>query len=66
MGLAGDLLLGPGGQLAGFLDRSKLQEHLRQQRDPQFFHVYQVWELLVLEQWLRKAAMQTARVPAAA
>src|SRR5262249_15483907 len=54
--LADDLLLSPGAQLAGHLDQKKLRQHLVQQRNPQLFNVYQIWELLVLEQWLRKAA----------
>jgi asparagine synthase (glutamine-hydrolysing) len=66
LNLADDLLLGPGSQLTGYLDAAKLREHLRRQREPRQFHVYQVWELLVLEQWLRKAAEQDHTLPAAA
>jgi asparagine synthase (glutamine-hydrolysing) len=54
--LAEDLLLGSGGRVTGFLDKTRLREHLKRQRDPGRFHVYQIWELLVLEQWLRTAA----------
>jgi asparagine synthase (glutamine-hydrolysing) len=64
--LASDLLLGPGGRLTGYLDAAKLREHLRRQQEPREFHVYQVWELLVLEQWLRKAAERDQTLPAAA
>jgi asparagine synthase (glutamine-hydrolysing) len=54
--LANDLLLGPGARIESYLDGQKLRAHLVQQRDPRMFSVYQIWELLVLEQWLRRAA----------
>jgi asparagine synthase (glutamine-hydrolysing) len=54
--LAEELLLAPGARLASHLDPAALRRHLADQRDPSRFHVYQVWEILVLEQWLRKAA----------
>jgi len=54
--LADGLLLGPSARLTGHLDGGRLREHLRRQRDERSFNVYQVWELLVLEQWLRRAA----------
>jgi asparagine synthase (glutamine-hydrolysing) len=54
--LADSLLLGPDAFLTDYLDRQHLRQHLRNQRDPQHFHVYQIWALLVLEQWLRQAA----------
>jgi asparagine synthase (glutamine-hydrolysing) len=54
--LAEESLLGPGGRVTQFLDKSRLREHLTRQRDPNHFHVYQMWELLILEQWLRTAA----------
>jgi asparagine synthase (glutamine-hydrolysing) len=54
--LADDLLLEESGQLIRQLDRDALRRHLAEQRQPSQFHVYQIWELLVLEQWLRKAA----------
>ena len=56
LSLAEDLLLGSGSHVTGFLDKTRLREHLKRQRDPRRFHVYQIWELLVLEQWLRTAA----------
>jgi len=56
--LADGLLRDPSSQLAGFLDRGALRRHLAGQREPAEFRVYQVWELLVLEQWLRKAAAE--------
>jgi asparagine synthase (glutamine-hydrolysing) len=56
LGLAEELLLGLGGQLVGHLDKDALRRHLVNQHDPSQFHVYQIWEILVLEQWLRKAA----------
>jgi asparagine synthase (glutamine-hydrolysing) len=54
--LADDLLLGPAAQVQGYLDGQKLRRHLARQREPGMFSVYQIWELLVLEQWLRRAA----------
>jgi asparagine synthase (glutamine-hydrolysing) len=54
--LAEELLLSPGARLTAHLDPAALRRHLAGQRDPSRFHVYQVWEILVLEQWLRKAA----------
>jgi asparagine synthase (glutamine-hydrolysing) len=66
LNLADDLLFGTGSQLLGFVDRLRLREHLKRMRDPERFHVYQVWEILVLEQWLRKAADLTRSVSAAA
>ncbi len=64
--LAEDLLLGAGSRLTAFLDVGRLRTHLQRQRDAQQFHVYQIWELLVLEQWLRKVAEQTRQLMAAA
>jgi asparagine synthase (glutamine-hydrolysing) len=64
--LADDLLFTTSSQLLGFVDAKKLREHLKRMRDPGQFHVYQVWEILVLEQWLRKAAELTRAIPAAA
>jgi asparagine synthase (glutamine-hydrolysing) len=58
--LADQLLLDPSAQLAGHLDRTALRRHLAGQRDPGRFHVYQIWEILVLEQWLSKAASAQA------
>lgn len=63
--LANDCLLGSGSRLTGYLDRTRLQAHLEHQRQPNCFNVYQVWELLVLEQWLRKAAEVGRRSAAA-
>jgi hypothetical protein len=54
--LASALLLGPNAQLAGYVDQKRLRQHLSRQRDARFFNVYQIWEMLVLEQWLRNAA----------
>jgi asparagine synthase (glutamine-hydrolysing) len=62
--LAESLLTGPGARLTAYLDLGRLREHLRQQRSPAHFHVYQIWELLVLEQWLRMATTASARLAA--
>jgi asparagine synthase (glutamine-hydrolysing) len=63
--LAEESLLATDGRVTQFLDKSRLREHLTRQRDPNFFHVYQMWELLVLEQWLRTAAEARASAIAA-
>lgn len=54
--LADALLLGPAAKIAVFMDQTRLRGHLQRQRNPEEFNVYQTWELLVLEQWLRTAA----------
>jgi asparagine synthase (glutamine-hydrolysing) len=54
--LADALLTGPACKLRAWLEPRKLREHLAGQREPSRFNVYQIWEILVLEQWLRKAA----------
>jgi asparagine synthase (glutamine-hydrolysing) len=64
--LAEDLLFSTAGQLTAHLDARRLRKHLAGQRDPRRFHVYQIWEILVLEQWLRKAAQRMRSLPAAA
>jgi asparagine synthase (glutamine-hydrolysing) len=61
LALANDLLLGPGSRLGSFVDRGRLKVHLARQRDPRWFQVYQVWQLLVLEQWLRTCPADLAR-----
>jgi asparagine synthase (glutamine-hydrolysing) len=66
LNLADDLLFGTSSQLLAFVDASRLREHLTRMRDPGQFHVYQIWEILVLEQWLRKAAELTRTAPLAA
>ena len=50
--LTDDILFSGGSKLAAYLDVKRLREHLRNR-----FNVYQVWELLVLEQWLRRRTM---------
>jgi len=42
--------------LPGYLDRGSVRRYLQIQRLPNCFSVYQIWGLLVLEQWLRRAA----------
>jgi asparagine synthase (glutamine-hydrolysing) len=58
--LADGLLLGAGAKVQDYLDGEKLRSHLAAQRDPRLFNVYQIWELLVLEQWLRKVVAGAA------
>jgi asparagine synthase (glutamine-hydrolysing) len=60
--VADGLLRGPSSQLAGYLDRAALMDYLARQRETAEFRVYQIWEILVLEQWLRKAAADQADV----
>ncbi|HMC63522.1 MAG TPA: asparagine synthase (glutamine-hydrolyzing), partial [Gemmataceae bacterium] len=55
LNLTSDLLLGSGSQLPGYLDRGSVRRYLQIQRLPNCFSVYQIWGLLVLEQWLRRA-----------
>jgi asparagine synthase (glutamine-hydrolysing) len=52
--LADGLLNGPDCRLHAYLDAPRLRRHLTGQRDPRCFNVYQMWEMLVLELWLRK------------
>jgi asparagine synthase (glutamine-hydrolysing) len=54
--LAEDLLAGPDCRLHAYVDARRLRELFQRQRDPRRFNVYQVWEVLVLEQWLRTAS----------
>lgn len=58
--LAHDLLLGPGSRITNYLDSHRLRAYLTHQRAPGCFQVYQVWEMLVLEQWLRSAVAPAA------
>ena len=51
-----DDLLGSGSRLSSYLDGKRLQWHLARQREPRLFNLYQIWELLVLELWLRNAS----------
>ena len=66
--LAEEMLSDTAALLPGYLDRAALARHLVEQREPSAFRVYQVWEILVLEQWLRKAtaAHANSRLGAAA
>ena len=53
--LARESLLSPKGALAGLVDRSTLVKLVNRQCLPGQFSIYQVWPLLILELWLRKA-----------
>jgi asparagine synthase (glutamine-hydrolysing) len=59
--LARDLLLDPSGRLAALLDQSALRAVVEQQAQPGRFSVYQVWPLLILELWLRRAPPATGQ-----
>jgi asparagine synthase (glutamine-hydrolysing) len=61
--LADDLLVGPGCKLHAYVNARRLGDLIDAQRRPGRFNVYQVWEVVVLEQWLRKVS---GRVVAAA
>jgi asparagine synthase (glutamine-hydrolysing) len=56
LGLAVDALTGRASELAGLVDRKALAALIERQARPGFFSIYQVWPLLILELWLRKAA----------
>jgi asparagine synthase (glutamine-hydrolysing) len=56
LALADDLLRGPGCRVHAHLDARQLRDHLAGQREPGRFNVYEVWEILVLELWLRATA----------
>jgi len=65
LSLANDLLLGTGARLTSHVDRQGLKSYLQRQRDVRAFSVYQVWSLLILEQWLRgKAAIKRSALAA--
>src|SRR5262249_171657 len=51
--LANDMLLSPQSRIGARVDRVGLKDYLVRQDDPRCFSVYQVWNLLILEQWLR-------------
>jgi asparagine synthase (glutamine-hydrolysing) len=63
LNLAHDLLLGQGSKVVSYVDRQGLRQYLQEQS--RSFSIYQVWGLLVLESWLRKAA-QASAIPLAA
>jgi asparagine synthase (glutamine-hydrolysing) len=55
LGLANDLLTGSSSQLGGLVDQVALEGLMRRQAVPNLFSIYQVWPLLILEQWLRRS-----------
>jgi asparagine synthase (glutamine-hydrolysing) len=65
LNLACDLLLSPQAKVGDRLQRSGLQAYLTRQQDPHCFSIYQVWNLVILEQWLRGAARAAAPALAA-
>jgi asparagine synthase (glutamine-hydrolysing) len=64
LGWADALLNGADCKLGGHLDSQKLRAHLDRQREPRLFNVYQVWEILILELWLRGASASAAAAAA--
>jgi len=55
LGLANDILLSPSSRLGELVDADTLRSLVTQQSRPGFFSIYQVWPLLILELWLRRA-----------
>ena len=55
--LAEDSLLSSNGALAGLVDRPALVSLINRQSLPGQFSIYQIWPLLILELWLRKARL---------
>jgi asparagine synthase (glutamine-hydrolysing) len=66
LSLAHDMLLGPGSRVGARVHRKGLHEYLERQRNPNCFSVYQVWNLLILEQWLRGPVPAAQAIPARA
>ncbi|NCA71007.1 MAG: asparagine synthase (glutamine-hydrolyzing) [Sphingobacteriia bacterium] len=58
--LARELLLSSDGRLRGLLDQQALARLVAQQARPEHFSVYQLWPLLILELWLRRAASRSS------
>lgn len=58
---AHDLLLDPAARLSGHVDRQALKRFL--ERQTKGFSVYQVWGLLLLEEWLRQIANPMRQAP---
>ena len=56
LALARDLLLAPSSQLGGLLNAAAIKGVVEHQARPGCFSVYQIWPLLILELWLRRAA----------
>lgn len=63
--LATDMLLSPDSRIGARVDRQALREYLERQQNPHCFSVYQMWNLLILEQWLRGAARSAVHALAA-
>jgi asparagine synthase (glutamine-hydrolysing) len=49
-----DLLDSPSTQLRNYFDTRALRDWLTTQEDPNFFSIYRMWPMLILELWLRK------------
>ena len=56
-----EVLLSSSGKLGCLVDRSILHSLMKQQGNTGSFSIYQVWPLLVLELWLRKAPSASAQ-----
>jgi asparagine synthase (glutamine-hydrolysing) len=58
LGMARELLLEPSSRLGDLVDRKVLRALIDHQSLPGFFSIYQVWPLLIMELWLRRALGQ--------
>jgi asparagine synthase (glutamine-hydrolysing) len=61
LAMARELLLGPDAETSAFLDPAGVGRFIDAQSRPGCFSIYQVWALLVLEQWLRERRSAPAR-----
>jgi asparagine synthase (glutamine-hydrolysing) len=63
LALCDELLLSPGSRCGDLLDREGLRRFVAHQRQPGCFSIFQTWNLLVLEAWLRAQAALPAPPP---
>jgi asparagine synthase (glutamine-hydrolysing) len=54
LSLTKELLLSPNGKLQEYVDTAALKKMIAKQSEDNYFSIYQVWPLLILEAWLRK------------
>ncbi len=52
---AREVLAGPDACLANWLDHGQLKTWLVEQENPQYFSIYRLWPMLILELWLKVA-----------
>lgn len=51
--LANNVLVGNDSQLIKYLDEDEMKRLILKQSDSNFFSIYQLWPLLIMEEWLR-------------